>query len=270
MIARQQCLQLYGMFFSTSDGTSSTVNSKFTNHLLMIIREDLNSETSSAIPSQMIDSILTSQPKPTFETKSLSTTNSIKEVEERRVFSNHPTESSISIQSPVLNKSIPSAVNASSKTAQLQQPQQPQQGPRPSTNTSSFNQPMARAKSLEQVTEADMEGLEDIDLSNLAIEMSPADPAPNPAQPPAQSIQMTKPFNSVIPANLPTRNQAVQGIQPNVMIRSSDGSPMLRPPIQMPGTVVHEMINTAQGNSFSSKRNIPYISFCFDFCMFLH
>lgn len=150
----------------------------------------------------------------------------------------HPTEMNTHLQHPIPN-----------------QPTKPIQPPSiPSNPTSSTHPLIQPAKSLEQATDPDMEGLEDIDLSNLGIEMSPQDPTPVPVQ--------SVPPGNPLPPTIPLRNQAMmQGIQQNIVHRSVDGSPMIRTPLQGNPNPTHEMMNTVQGNAFSMKRTTPYISF---------
>lgn len=142
-------------------------------------------------------------------------------------------------------------------------------------------------KALETVTAEDMMGLEDIDLTNIAMEYSPKEMQPvrsmpavpavpqqpmqqssmQPMQPPTlqpmqpmQSPTLTKPpmkpqqqFHS----GMPLRNQAVlQGPQQGAINRGPNGLPLVRAPVSGAPS-----IGTVQNNAFSMKRNAPFISF---------
>ena len=148
-------------------------------------------------------------------------------------------------------------------------------------------------KALETVTAEDMMGLEDIDLTNIAMEYSPKEMQPvrsvpvvpavpqqpmqqssmQPMQPP--TLQPVQPIQPVQPMQSPTltkppmkpqqqfhkgmplRNQAVlQGPQQGAINRGPNGLPLVRAPVSGAPS-----IGTVQNNAFSMKRNAPFISF---------
>ena len=142
---------------------------------------------------------------------------------------------------------------------------------------------------METVTAEDMMGLEDIDLTNLAMEYSPkevqskqfqAQPSamqpqgvqpPRGVQPPQQSFQQPQPPSLHSPSlskpplkpqqqfqsGMPLRNQAMlQSLQQSGVNRGPNGLPIVRPPM----SGVQQTLGTVQNNAFSMKRNQPYIS----------
>ena len=142
-------------------------------------------------------------------------------------------------------------------------------------------------KALETVTAEDMMGLEDIDLTNIAMEYSPKEMQPvrsvlqkpmqqssmQPMQPPTlqpvQPVQPVQPMQSPtltkppmkpqqqFHSGMPLRNQAVlQGPQQGAINRGPNGLPLVRAPVSGAPS-----IGTVQNNAFSMKRNAPFISF---------
>ena len=137
---------------------------------------------------------------------------------------------------------------------------------------------------METVTAEDMMGLEDIDLTNLAMEYSPKEvqskqfqPQPSMMQPqsvqqPQQSFQQPQPPSLHSPSlskpplkpqqqfqnGMPLRNQAMlQSLQQSGVNRGPNGLPIVRPPM----SGVQQALGTVQNNAFSMKRNQPFISF---------
>ena len=137
---------------------------------------------------------------------------------------------------------------------------------------------------METVTAEDMMGLEDIDLTNLAMEYSPKEvqskqfqPQPSVMQPqsvqqPQQSFQQPQPPSLHSPSlskpplkpqqqfqnGMPLRNQAMlQSLQQSGVNRGPNGLPIVRPPM----SGVQQALGTVQNNAFSMKRNQPFISF---------
>ena len=154
-------------------------------------------------------------------------------------------------------------------------------------------------KALETVTAEDMMGLEDIDLSNIAMEYSPKEMQPAQSAQSAQSAQPAQPAQAVAQQSIPS----MQSLQPSTMqsiqqptVQSIHSPTLTKPPIKPQQQFQNGMplrnqamlqglqqgagnrgpnglplvrppvngvpsIGTVQNNAFSMKRNAPFISF---------